>query len=131
VHVVGHSELFRPAARAVAPGCYIDQRDFQRDDGDMAHLARHDMSRAVLSDTEGGKLSDTSQGAREVYFRRLAEMTPSERLGIGAALWTAGDSLQRAALRRTHPDADAADINFRVAVTRFGAELARKAYRRT
>ena len=55
-------------------------------------------------------------------------MTPSERLGIGAALWRAGDSLQRAAMRRTYPNADDAEISYRIAVTRFGAELARKAY---
>lgn len=73
-------------------------------------------------------LSDTSTVAGEVYFCRLAEMTPSERLSIGAALWAAGDSLQRAATRRMYPEADDAEINFRVAVTRYGAELARKAY---
>lgn len=73
-------------------------------------------------------MQDTSPKVREIYFRRLAEMTPSERLGIGAALWRAGDSLQRAAMRRTYPNADDAEISFRIAVTRFGAELARKAY---
>jgi hypothetical protein len=75
-------------------------------------------------------LSDTSLEPREVCFRRLAEMTPSERIGIGAALWAAGNSLQRAAARRMYPDADEAEITFRIAVTRFGADLARKAYRR-
>jgi hypothetical protein len=75
-------------------------------------------------------LSDTSPEAREVYFRRLAEMTPSERISIGAALWAAGDSLQRAATRRMYPGADDAEINFRIAVTRFGEDLARKVYRR-
>lgn len=75
-------------------------------------------------------LSDTSPQAREVYFRRLAEMTPSERIGIGAALWASGHALQRAATRRMYPDADDAEINFRIAVTRYGADLARKAYRR-
>ena len=75
-------------------------------------------------------LNDTSPGAREVYFRRLAEMTPSERIDIGASLWAAGDSLQRAAARRMYPNADEAEITFRIAVTRFGADLARKAYRR-
>lgn len=73
-------------------------------------------------------MQDTSPKVREIYFRRLAEMTPSERLGIGAALWRAGDSLQRAAMRRTYPNADDAEISYRIAVTRFGAELARKAY---
>jgi len=75
-------------------------------------------------------LSDTSPQASEVYYRRLAEMTPCERLNIGAALWAAGDALQRAAARRDFPDADDDEINFRLAVTRYGAELARKAYRR-
>jgi hypothetical protein len=75
-------------------------------------------------------LSDTSPGAREVYFRRLAEMTPSERVAIGAALWAAGDSLQRATARGMYPDADDAEINFRIAATRYGSELARRAYRR-
>jgi Rv0078B-related antitoxin len=73
---------------------------------------------------------DTSPKAREIYFRRLTEMTPSERLGIGVALWRAGDSLQHSAARRMHPAADEAEITFRIAVTRFGAQLARKAYGR-
>lgn len=74
--------------------------------------------------------SDTSPKASEAYYRRLAEMTPSERVSVGAALFAAGDSLQRAALRRDFPNADDDEINFRIAVTRYGAELARKAYRR-
>ena len=75
-------------------------------------------------------LSDTSPDACAVYFRRLSEMTPAERLGIGAALWAAGNSLQRAAARRKYPAGDDAEITFRIAVTRFGAGLARKAYKR-
>lgn len=73
---------------------------------------------------------DTSPKARDAYFRRLAEMTPSERLAVGAALWRAGDSLQRSATRRMHPQADDAEITFQIAVTRFGSELARKVYGR-
>ena len=73
---------------------------------------------------------DTSSKALKVYFRRLAGMTPSERLNLGVALWEAGDSLQRAASRRNNPDAGEAEIAFRIAVTRFASELARKAYRR-
>jgi hypothetical protein len=75
-------------------------------------------------------LSDTSPDASAVYFRPLSEMTPAERLGVGAALWAAGNSLQRAAVRRMYPAGDDAEITFRIAVTRFGAELARKAYKR-
>lgn len=75
-------------------------------------------------------LSDTSPRSREVYLRRLAEMTPSERVRISAALWAAGDALQRAEMRRTYPDADDEEINFRIAVTRYGAEPARRVYGR-
>jgi len=75
--------------------------------------------------------SDTSPEAQEIYFQRLKEMTPSERLSVGAALWQAGDSVQRAAVRLQHPHADEAEIAFRIAAARFGLELARKAYRKT
>jgi hypothetical protein len=73
---------------------------------------------------------DTSPKAREAYYRRLAEMTPSERLAISAALWQAGNAVQHSAIRHMHPEASEADITFRIAVTRFGPELARKAYGR-
>jgi hypothetical protein len=73
---------------------------------------------------------DTSQKAQDVYFRRLKAMTPSERLGLAAALWRAADSLQRAAARHKDPRADEAEITFRIAASRFGAELARRAYRK-
>jgi hypothetical protein len=73
-------------------------------------------------------LSDTSPEASVVYFQRLAQMTPAERLRLGVALWEAAHSLQWAGARRKHPDADDAEIAFQVAVTRFGAELARAAY---
>ena len=66
----------------------------------------------------------------EVCFRRLAEMTPSERLCVGAALWKAGDSLQRAAARQMYQEADDAEITFRIAVSRYGEDLARRAYRK-
>lgn len=55
-------------------------------------------------------------------------MTPSQRVAVGVALWAAGDLLQRSALHNRFPGADDAEITFRIAVTRFGAELARKAY---
>ncbi len=83
----------------------------------------------VLEDTRSNvAASDTSPKAHEIYVRRLKEMTPSERLRLGAMLWQTGDSVQRAAIRRSNPDADDFEIAFRLAVTRFGFELARKAY---
>ena len=75
-------------------------------------------------------LSDTSPSARQVYLGRLAEMTPSERIKIAVDLWEAGHRVQIAGTRQMHPDADDAEIMFRIAVARFGPELARKAYRR-
>jgi hypothetical protein len=57
-------------------------------------------------------------------------MTPSERLNIGVALWAAGDQLHRAGTRRLCPNADDAEINFRIASARYGPELARKVYGR-
>jgi hypothetical protein len=75
-------------------------------------------------------LSDTSPKASQVYFERLAAMSPAERVRLGAALWEAAQSLQWTTARRKHPDADEAEIAFQVAVTRFGAELARIAYRK-
>jgi hypothetical protein len=73
-------------------------------------------------------LSDTSPKARQVYFQRLAAKSPAERVRLGAALWEAAHCLQWAAARRKHPDADEHEIAFQVAVTRFGADLARAAY---
>ncbi len=75
-------------------------------------------------------LSDTSPKASQIYFEQLAAKSPAERVRLAAALWEAAHSLQWAAARRKHPGADEAEIAFQVAVTRFGAELARAAYRK-
>jgi hypothetical protein len=57
-------------------------------------------------------------------------MTVAERVNVGAALWEAGHSLQQTTMRQRFPEADSKEIAFQIAVTRFGADLARKAYRR-
>ena len=76
-------------------------------------------------------LTDTSPNANRVYFEQLAAMTPAQRVRLGVALWEAAHSLQWAAARRQHPDADESEIAFQVAISRFGEELARAAYRKT
>lgn len=76
-------------------------------------------------------LSDTSPKARVVYFQALAGMTPAERLRVGVSLWEAGDAQQKAQVRRRNPEADETEILFQIAVARFGAELARAAYKKT
>ncbi len=57
------------------------------------------------------ELSDTSPKARDVYYRRLAEMTPSEqRLRRGCRTlegWRQPSS--SSAIRRDYPDADSND----------------------
>ena len=75
-------------------------------------------------------VTDTSPAMRDVYYRRLAEMTVSERLGIMADLWASGHALQCAGVRQQFPDASDDEVIFRVAVARFGEELARKVYGR-
>jgi hypothetical protein len=75
-------------------------------------------------------LDDTSPKARKVYEQRLRELTPSERVRMGVGLCESAYSLQLAGARRKYPDADEAELAFQIAVTRFGAELASKAYRR-
>jgi hypothetical protein len=73
---------------------------------------------------------DTSPAAWEAYQRRLAELTPQEKISIAAGLCEVADSLQRAGLRQLYPGADEAELTFRLAAAKFGEELARKAYRR-
>jgi hypothetical protein len=74
---------------------------------------------------------DTSQRAGEIYRQRLQQMTCSERIRLGAAIWEAGDSVQRAAALRKNPSADESEITFRLAVTRFGSEIARQVYQKS
>ncbi|MES1260444.1 MAG: hypothetical protein ABUS49_01820 [Acidobacteriota bacterium] len=75
-------------------------------------------------------LTDTSAESRRAHARLLAEMTPGQRVCLGAALWQAAESLQRASMRRKNPGAEDAEIAFRIAVTRFGPEIARAAWHR-
>lgn len=77
------------------------------------------------------ELSDTSPAAREFYLRRLAEMTPAERSHIAKRLWETANRVQRAAMRQRYPEASEEEINYRIAVTRFGPELAAKAFGRS
>lgn len=74
---------------------------------------------------------DTSPEMQEVYYRRLAELGPAERIRIGVGMWQAAQAMQRAAILREHPQADEDEIRFRMAVSRFGPELARAAWRRS
>jgi hypothetical protein len=75
-------------------------------------------------------MTDTSAKASKVYFDRLAAMTPSERLRIGAALCEASQTLQWSMARRRYPNADETELAYHVAAARYGQALARSVYRR-
>ena len=85
-----------------------------------------------MSDTRSTMpLTDTSPESRAVYAGRLAEMTPAERVRLGVALWQTAGSLQRSSILRKMPGADEVMVAFEIALTRFGPELAKAAWRRT
>lgn len=73
---------------------------------------------------------DTSQQVQAVYFGRLAEMTPAERVRIGASLWEAAHSLQQSAVRRRIPNATDGEIAFQIAIARLGSNLAHRVWRK-
>jgi hypothetical protein len=75
-------------------------------------------------------LSDTTPEARRFYYRRLAEMSPAERMAVGMELAAAGDELVRAAVRRRFPDAEGEEFEYRVLRVRYGRALADQVYRR-
>jgi len=76
------------------------------------------------------RFRDTSPEAEAVYWRRLSEMTPGETLRIGTGLWEMAHHVQRSVMRRDFPDADERQILRRMAETRFGRDIADRAYGR-
>lgn len=73
---------------------------------------------------------DTSEAMRSVYYARLAEVSPGERVRNSVGLWEAANALQRAALLRENPGASESEILYWIAVSRFGEAAAKAAYRR-
>ncbi len=67
-------------------------------------------------------MTDTSPQMREAYYRRIAEMAPSERVRIVAVLWECGHASQCAGVRQQFPDADEDEVISRAAALRFGEE---------
>src|SRR5688572_17285163 len=80
--------------------------------------------------SEFGPVSDTSADMQSIYFQRLRELTPEERINRGVRLWEAGHAMQRAAIHRQHPGIAEAEFLYRLAVLRYGPELAEKAFGR-
>ncbi len=75
-------------------------------------------------------LSDTSPDARRVYYRRLAQMSPAERVAIAMDLTAAADELLRAAVHRRLPNAEGQEFDYQLLRARYGGALADKVYRR-
>lgn len=75
-------------------------------------------------------MNDTSPEAERVYWQRLSELTPAEKVGIAWNLWLTADALQRAGIRHEFPDASEEEVRYVLASRRFGEELARKMFRR-
>ena len=69
-------------------------------------------------------LSDTSPEMQAFYFQGLRQLTPEQRIQRGISLWEAGDAMQRSAIHRDHPGVGDADLRYRLAVLRYGPELA-------
>lgn len=75
-------------------------------------------------------LSDTTPDARRFYYRRLAEMTPAERVEIAMQLTAAADQLLRASIGRRHPEAEGPEFEYHVLCARYGRAVADKVHPR-
>lgn len=71
--------------------------------------------------------SDTSPEAAEILRRRLAGMTPSERVAAGARLCRLSREFMRAGIRSRHPEYDDARVEMALARLLWGDELLRQA----
>lgn len=74
--------------------------------------------------TMTGLSPDTTAAAASMQFRRWREMTAEEKLAQVAALSALVMALERTGIRQRHPDADEDEVDWRVAVRRFGPWVA-------
>jgi len=73
---------------------------------------------------------DTSPEAERVYYRRLAELTPAQRVQIGLELTGAADDMLRAAIARRFPGASDEEFRYQLVRARYGRELADRMFGR-
>lgn len=73
-----------------------------------------------------GEMLDTSPEARAVYFRRLAAMTPQERLAIASRLSRSVRRLAEAGIRDAKPGLTEAEVRHELAVRLYGPAVAAK-----
>ncbi len=67
--------------------------------------------------------ADTSAWADRVLFDHLRTLSPRESLELCMEACRTMDELLVAGLRRDHPKADDDEIEFRLAVTKYGADV--------
>ena len=70
-----------------------------------------------------GEMLDTSPEAKRIYYERLAQLTPAERLTMMRRSSRMIRTLAEASIRREHPSAAAEEMRIRVAVRLYGREL--------
>jgi hypothetical protein len=76
----------------------------------------------------GNWLQDTDDKTLRVWTEVTRRLSPSQKVNQLFELCEALESLQRAGVRKMHPDASEREVFLRVAERRLGPELMRKAY---
>ena len=75
-----------------------------------------------------GEMLDTSPEATRLYFRKLAELTPLQRLAMLGSSSSLTRRLAEAGIRREHPAVSPQALKLRLAVRLYGREMAERAF---
>ncbi len=63
-------------------------------------------------------MDDTTPKARQAYWDRLNQLTPTEKLDIALNLFETAHQLQRAAILHQNPNATESEILYQIALSR-------------
>ncbi|MFZ2492178.1 MAG: hypothetical protein WA208_11885 [Thermoanaerobaculia bacterium] len=70
-----------------------------------------------------GEMLDTPPEARRIYYERLAQLTPAERLAMMRRSSRMIRNLAESSIRREHPDASPDELRIRLAVRLYGRDV--------
>lgn len=73
-------------------------------------------------------MTDTSPEAKRIQLDLIRRMTPSQRLTRFCELMDAVEGMQKAGIRRQHPNISDHEMLMRLALRRIGPELTKKVY---
>jgi hypothetical protein len=73
-----------------------------------------------------GEMLDTPPEARRIYYERLAQLTPAERLAMMRRSSRMIRQLAEASIRRENPAASTEEMRIRLAVRLYGREVAER-----